>query len=68
MVYSIMMWRSNSFIKSYMKSKKAILHGKVGYYPVSKLSGIIVKDKLDFEIVSTIIKTDKNKKKIKYFK
>ena len=68
MVYSIMMWRSNSFIKSYMKSKKAILHGKVGYYPVSKLSGIIVKDKLDFEIVSTIMKTNKNKKKIKYFK
>ena len=61
MVYSIMMWKSNSFIKSYKKSKKAILHGKVGFYPVSKFSGIIVKDKLDLEIVTTILKNKKKK-------
>ena len=68
MVYSVMMWRSNTFIKSYEKNKKAILHGKVGYYPVSKFSGIIVKDKIDLEIVSTILKVLKKKNIIKYFK
>ncbi len=68
MVYSIMMWKANTFIKSYENSKKAILHGKVGFYPVSKFSGIIVKDKLDLEIVSTILKNKKKNNKIRYFK
>ncbi|MBD1134929.1 hypothetical protein IDH21_00845 [Pelagibacterales bacterium SAG-MED47] len=68
MVYSIMMWNSKTFIKAYEKDRKAILHGKVGYYPVSKFSGIIVKDKIDLEIVSTILKVSKKKNLIKYFK
>ena len=68
MVYSIMMWKADTFIKAYKKNKKAILHGKVGYYPVSKFSGIIVKDKTDLEIVSTILKISKKNNLIKYFK
>ena len=47
----------NKFYK--IKNKKAILHGRVGYYPVSKFSGIIVKDKMDLEIVSTILKVSR---------
>ena len=68
MVYSIMMWKASSFIKNYDKNKKGILHGKVGYYPVSKFSGIIVKDRIDLEIVSTILKVSKKSNLIKYFK
>tara|TARA_Y100000590_G_scaffold463588_1_gene630721 strand:+ start:3122 stop:3820 length:699 start_codon:yes stop_codon:yes gene_type:complete len=68
MVYSIMMWKKDSFIKSYKINKSAILHGKIGYFPVSKLSGLIVKDKTDLQIVSTIMKTNKKKIKVKYFK
>ena len=68
MVYSIMMWKSDSFIKAYKKNKKAILHGRVGYYPVSKFSGIIVKDKMDLEIVSTILKVSRKNNLIRYFK
>lgn len=67
MVYSLMIWKSDSFIKAYEKDKKGILHGKIGYYPVSKLSGIIVKDKIDLEIISTIMRSSKKKKQIKYF-
>jgi CMP-N-acetylneuraminic acid synthetase len=68
MVYSIMIWKASTFIKTYEKNKKAILHGKVGYYPVSKFSGIIVKDKIDLEIVSMIMKFSKKNNPIKYFK
>lgn len=68
MVYSIMMWKSDSFVKAYKKNKKAILHGRVGYYPVSKFSGIIVKDKMDLEIVSTILKVFRKNNLIRYFK
>ena len=38
------------------------------FLPVSKFSGIIVKDKIDLEIISTILKTSKNNKKNKIFK
>ena len=68
MVYSLMMWSSKSFIASYKKRKRAILHGKISFYPVDKFSGIIVKDKIDLEIVSTILKKSKKKNSIKYFK
>ena len=68
MVYSIMMWKSESYLKNYKKNKSAILHGKVGFYPVDKFSGIIVKDRTDLEIISTIIRSSKYKKKIKYYK
>ena len=68
MVYSLMMWNSKTFINTYKKTKKAILHGRVGYYPVSKLSGIIVKDKIDLKIVSTIMSYSGKKNKIRYYK
>ena len=66
MVYSLMMWKSKSFKKAYKEKKGTILHGKVGFYNVSRLSGLIVKNKLDLQIVSAII--NKRKDKIKYFK
>ena len=65
MVYSLMMWNSKSFIKAYEKKSGTILHGKVGYYTVDKLSGIIVKNKHDLHIVSSII--NKKRKRIRYF-
>jgi CMP-N-acetylneuraminic acid synthetase len=68
MVYSLMMWRSSSFIRSYKKNKTGILHGKVGYYPVSKYSGLIVKDIFDLKLISMLLKSEHTKFKINYFK
>lgn len=68
MVYSLMMWKSSSFIKSYKKNKTGILHGKVGYYPVNKLSGLIVKDIFDLKLISMLLKSMRTKFKLNYFK
>ena len=68
MVYSLMMWSAKSFIMNYKKKNRAILHSRVGFYPVNKFSGIIVKDKIDLEIVSKILKISKKNNSIKYFK
>lgn len=54
-VYSIMMWRSRTFLEHFEKNGHAILCGKVGYYPVSKLSSIIVKKEEDFKIVEYLL-------------
>ena len=37
-VYSIMMWKSSTFIAEYTAKGHAVLSGKIGYYPVSKAS------------------------------
>ena len=58
MVYSIMMWKTSSFIKEMASKGYAILHGKVGYYPVSKLSALIVKTADDLKLINYIIKSD----------
>ena len=57
MVYSIMMWKSDSFIEAMNTEGHAILHGKVGYYPVSKQSGLIVKTAQDLKLIDFIIKS-----------
>lgn len=66
MVYSQMMWKSKSFLNYYKKNKNGILHGKVGYYEVSRDLGIIIKYKSDLKLASILLK--KNKFKLQYYK
>ena len=61
MVYTLMMWNTKTFLKSYKKNKFAMLHGRKYYFPVSKNSSLIVKNKEDLLLIETILK-QKNKK------
>lgn len=63
MNYSLMLWRSSSFIKSFEKKGHALLHGNVGYYEISSNSQYIVKYAEDLEIISQILKRKMHKKK-----
>ncbi|MFA6238882.1 MAG: hypothetical protein WC635_16210 [Bacteriovorax sp.] len=54
-VYSVMMWKNNSFLKDYKDRGVAMMCGKFGTYNVDKLSGIIVKTQRDFEICQLIL-------------
>lgn len=67
MVYSVMMWNSQSFVKQMNKKNHAMLHGKVGYYPVDYKSSILLKNNDDFRIIRSYL-TKKNKDKLKYYK
>lgn len=42
-VYSVMMWRSGVFMRTFEREGHALLCGRVGYYPVSGPSSIIIK-------------------------
>ena len=64
MVYSLMMWRSNTFMSCMKKNNSAILHGKVAYYSVGKLSSFIVKNKSDLMIVESILSSKELRKNI----
>ena len=67
-VYSIMMWNALTFHDAMEKNGFAILHGKVGYFPVSKLSSIIVKTEEDLKLVEYILQNNKKSKKVEYHK
>jgi CMP-N-acetylneuraminic acid synthetase len=55
-VYSVMMWRSKTFIRHYEKQGYALLCGKLGYFPVSKRSSVIIKTDEDLRIAESILK------------
>ena len=55
-VYSIMMWRTQTFVETYRKKGYALLFGKMGFYPVSWLSSIIVKYEEDIRLCEYILK------------
>ena len=68
MVYSLMMWKNNSFLKSMKIRGNAILHKKIGYYNVNPMSGLIVKNINDLKLIDQILKFRKRKNfKLKYY-
>jgi CMP-N-acetylneuraminic acid synthetase len=55
-VYSVMMWRNNTFIDKMEKNGSALFCGKTGYFSVSKETSIIVKTEEDFYLIDNILK------------
>ncbi len=55
MVYSVMMWRYSSFLDHYAKNGYALLSGKVGYFPVSFFSTIILKHEEDIQLAEAVL-------------
>jgi|TARA_B100001971_G_C18135570_1_gene507386 CMP-N-acetylneuraminic acid synthetase len=55
-VYSIMMWKNKTFVEAFKKQGYAMFCGKVGYYPVSKETAIIIKTRKDIVLADYIMK------------
>lgn len=55
-VYSIMMWRTATFTENYERQGHALLSGRLGYYPVSKETSVIIKTDVDLMIAESVIK------------
>lgn len=54
-VYSVMAWRKSSFLATYAERGNAILFGKTGFFPVSRVSSIIVKYEEDIRLLNEIL-------------
>jgi len=54
-VYSLMIWRRRTFIETYEQQGYALLFGKIGFFPVSRLSSIIVKREEDIRLCEYIL-------------
>jgi len=53
----IMMWRTSTFCRSMKERGHAFFSGKVGYFPVSKLSSVIIKYEEDFHFAEKLIQS-----------
>ena len=59
-VYSVMMWRTEAFMRSFEEKGHAFFSGRVGFYPVSKLSSVIIKREEDLMLADSILRTLKS--------
>ena len=57
-VYSVMMWRTATFKDAFEHRGYALLSGRVGYYPVSKLSAMIVKTQEDLHVAEALLQAN----------
>ena len=65
----MMMWKTSTFIEEYDKTGYAFFSGKVGYFPVSRLSSIIIKYEEDFRMAEMLIESNKKGlKEIEYYR
>lgn len=55
-VYSVMMWCTKTFMAAFEQRGYALLSGKVGYFPVGKLTGVLVKTAEDLQIAEALLK------------
>lgn len=55
-VYSVMMWRSDVFIRTFERKGYALLCGKLGYFAVAKPSAIIVKKEEDLMLAECMMR------------
>ena len=64
----IMMWRTSTFIKTFKEGGHAFFSGKIGYFPVSRLSSVIIKYEDDFRIAEMLLKSmNEGVKDINYY-
>lgn len=66
-VYSVMMWRTKVFMRTFEKKGHALFCGKTGFFPVSKLSSVIIKRKEDLMMAESLLgMMNKKRYRIKY--
>ncbi|WP_249344628.1 hypothetical protein [Marinomonas sp. CT5] len=55
-VYSVMVWRREPFLKEYNEKGHAFFCGRFGTFPVSKLTGLIIKNSSDLMIADYMMR------------
>jgi CMP-N-acetylneuraminic acid synthetase len=69
-VYSVMLWRTKAFLKNYNETGNAFFTGKIGTFPVSKLTSLLIKNIDDLMIADAIasFKADNTQYELNYYK
>jgi len=54
-VYSVMMWRTTTFLRSFHERGAALLSGRVGYVPVSNRAALLIKTSEDLQLAQCML-------------
>jgi len=54
--YSLMMWRSTSFLEAWRTDGRAFFVGKVGYFDVGKMAALLIKTRDDLLLADSIMR------------
>ena len=65
-VYSVMVWRTAVFRREFEAKGYAMLAGRLGYYPVSKLSAVLIKTPEDLLIAEALLQARRRQAEIAY--
>lgn len=65
-VYSVMMWRTQTFKQAFERQGYALLSGKVGYCPVSKRSAMIIKTPEDLQLAEAVLRGQRQAAGVQY--
>jgi len=60
-IWSVCVWRAETFIKSYDTTGYAVFSGKVGFYPLSMLKSVKISTEEDFILAEALLKHRKKK-------
>ena len=55
-VYSVMMWRTTTFLRAFETTGHAVLSGTFGVFPVSKRTALLVKTEEDLQIAEALLR------------
>ena len=64
-VYSVMMWRTQTFVPTFEKQGYALLCGELGYFPVGKRSSLIVKTDEELMMAEAMLKSTSEQQEYK---
>lgn len=68
-VWTVCIWRKETFLKSFAEKGHAVFSGKVGLFPIDPLRSIKISEEHDFKLAELLLaaKSSKNKSDAKYF-
>ena len=65
-VYSVMIWRTQTFKPAFERQGYALLSGRVGDVPVSKRSALIIKTPEDLQLVEAALRGSQHASRVQY--
>lgn len=60
-VWTVCIWRKESFLKAFEEKGHAVFHGNIGFYSIDPLRSIKISEEHDFKLADTLIKARNEK-------
>ena len=65
--WTVCIWNKRKFIEKYEKDGYAVFVGNYGLYPFNQIRSLKISEEFEFQMAETILKSNNNKIKKKYY-